>query len=396
MMRHRRTADGKRTVWGCFFLLVIPALLFFPSFCGAIDTTARERSRLTPQEQTYVRDHKKVTLCVDPDWVPFERLDATGRHVGIAANLLELVSARTGVEFELVPTKNWNESLAFSKSGRSTVLSFLNQTVDRSEWLIFTAPLFSDPNVFITREEHPFIADPASLENESIVFPEGTAMEELVRGRYPNLLVKHAASEEKAMDMVSSRRASMTLRSLIVAAYTIRKQGLFNLKIAGQLPMYRNHLRIGVRKNEVVLRNILNKGVLSIMPLERGRAVNEHVSINVQTAVDPGCCMAAARSWHSSPCCGGTGPTACDGSMRLCGAFQARTCSPALPTACASSAIWKVPWRGQEGLKPRFRWCCSMWITSKISTTRMGTLWVIWCSRTLPPSPARRCAWATA
>lgn len=140
MMRHRRTADGKRTVWGCFFLLVIPALLFFPSFCGAIDTTARERSRLTPQEQAYVRDHKKVTLCVDPDWVPFERLDATGRHVGIAADLLELVSARTGVEFELVPTKNWNESLAFSKSGRCTVLSFLNQTVDRSEWLIFTAP----------------------------------------------------------------------------------------------------------------------------------------------------------------------------------------------------------------------------------------------------------------
>ena len=79
----------------------------------------------------------------------------------------------------------------------------------------------------------------------------------------------------------------MTMRSLIVAAYTIRKNGLFNLKIAGQLPLYMNHLRIGVRKGEGVLRNILDKGVQSITPQEKGRVVNQHVAINVQTMLDP-------------------------------------------------------------------------------------------------------------
>jgi len=285
-MQHQRTPEKKRTLLGCSLGLAILALLFVPAYCAAF-YTAPESVRLTQQEQAYVRENKKVTLCVDPDWVPFEQINAGGRHAGIAADLLELVAERTGLEFELVPTRDWNESLTFSKSGRCKVLSFLNQTTERSEWLIFTAPLFSDPNVFITREEHPFIADPASLEHESIVFPVGTAMEELVRERYPNLLIKHAASEDIAMDMVSNRQASMTLRSLIVAAYTIRKHGLFNLKIAGQLPMYMNHLRIGVSKNEVVLRNILNKGVLSVTAQERGRAVNQHVSINVQSAVDP-------------------------------------------------------------------------------------------------------------
>lgn len=43
---------------------------------------------LTPTEMVYLREHKKVTLCVDPDWVPYEQIDASGKHVGIAADLL--------------------------------------------------------------------------------------------------------------------------------------------------------------------------------------------------------------------------------------------------------------------------------------------------------------------
>jgi len=78
----------------------------------------------------------------------------------------------------------------------------------------------------------------------------------------------------------------MTMRSLIVAAYTIRKEGLFNLKISGQLPNYANNLRIGVLKTEPMLRDVLNKGVASITPTERVEIVNRHVAINVQSGVD--------------------------------------------------------------------------------------------------------------
>ena len=285
----QRAAATNRTIKLLCSGLAWLFLLSLPGMACAFDTAVSHLGdvALTPTEMAYLREHKKVTLCVDPDWVPYEQIDASGKHVGIAADLLALVADRTGLEFELVRTADWNESLAFSKSGQCKVLSFLNQTPERSEWLIFTSPLFSDPNVFITREEHHYISDPAALEHESIVFPEGTAMEGLIRERYPNLEIKLVRSEDEAMKMVSSRRSSMTMRSLMVAAYTIRTNGLFNLKIAGQLPMYMNHLRIGVRKSDVTLRNILDKGVMSITPQERGRVVNQHISINVQSAINP-------------------------------------------------------------------------------------------------------------
>ncbi len=265
----------------------MPALLLLLLlFCMPTWSVAAASVEMTAEEKAYIATHERVTYCVDPDWEPFEIITADGQHEGIAADLIRLAASRSGLTLELVLTKDWDDSIAASKAGRCTMLSFLNQTPKRNEWLVFTEPLFTDSNVFITREGHPFIVDPASLNGESIVFPSGTSMEERIRTDYPNLRAITVDSEKAAIDMVSSKQASMTLRSLIVAAYTIRKEGLFNLKIAGQLPNYTNNLRIGVIRREPLLRDILNKGIAAITPMERGQIINRHVSIQVQTGID--------------------------------------------------------------------------------------------------------------
>ncbi len=105
----------------------------------------------TPQEQAYLSQKRTVTMCVDPDWAPFERLDENGTHVGIAADLIQLVVQRTGLDIKPLPVRTWDESLAASKDGRCQIMSFLNQTPERERWLRFTSPIFLDPNVLITR-----------------------------------------------------------------------------------------------------------------------------------------------------------------------------------------------------------------------------------------------------
>ncbi len=237
-------------------------------------------------EKAYIKNAGTVTLGVDPDWPPFEWINEKGEHAGIAADLIQLVSERTGLKFNVVKTKSWDETLAMSKAGGCQGLSFLNETTNRDDWLLFSEPIFSDPNVFITREEHPYIADLDYFSNETMVLPSGTAMEELIRTRYPKIAIINVASEKEAIRMVSEKKADITMRSLVVAAYTIKKEGLFNLKIAGQLPEYTNKLRMAVNKDEPILRDILSKGIATITPEERWQIVNRHVSIQVQTETD--------------------------------------------------------------------------------------------------------------
>lgn len=246
-----------------------------------------EKVSLTPEEKRYLTGLGPIKVCPDPDWIPFEHVDEHGNFTGIAADLLHLLAQRLNIEFTYVFPANWDEAVALSKSGQVHILPFLNQTPAREEWLVFTEPLMVDPNVFITREEHPYIADISQLSNKTIVFPTGTSMEERIRRDFPNLIVANVQRENEVFQAVSNRSADMTLRSLTIAAYTIRKEGLFNLKIAGQAPdNYINRMRLGVLKSEPMLRDILNKGIALLSPGEREEIINRHVNITVIKPMD--------------------------------------------------------------------------------------------------------------
>lgn len=264
--------------------------LFLPT--GKADTIIN----FTEKQKLWLQQHGPVTMCVDPDWEPFESIDENGKHVGIAADLLELISLRSGVIFQLVITENWEQSLEYSKQGKCQVLSFLNSTPQREEWLIFTDPYFSEHNVFITREEHDFISDPARLSNHSMVLPRGTSIEERIRNDYPNLELILVESESDAMKMVDKKKADMTMRSLSMAAYTIKKEGYFNLKIAGRLPRYSNQLSMGISSDLPLLKDILNPAIATITPQEIEQATHNHISINIVSPPNYKVIMAVAAA----------------------------------------------------------------------------------------------------
>lgn len=241
---------------------------------------------LSIAQKQYLSEKKEITMCVDPEWEPFESIDEKGVHQGIAADLIRLVSERTGVAIKLIKTATWEESLELSKTNKCDILSFLNQTPQREQWLIFSDTLLSDPNVIITREDHPYVVNLSEVHNETVALPQGTMLEERLRKDFPSLKIISAKTEEESMSMVSQKKADMTIRSLIVSENAIRKEGLFNLKIAGQPNNYENIFSIGVLKSEPILISILNKGIHSITDEEKEQIVNKHTAIVLQKESD--------------------------------------------------------------------------------------------------------------
>lgn len=266
-------------------ILLCVAFFGLLSVAQAAGTTPKT-VQYTDEEKAYILKADVVTMCVDPDWAPFERIDENGRHEGIAADLIQLVAQRAGIKIALYPTQNWDESLAASKQKRCQIMSFLNQTPAREQWLSFTKPIFFDPNIIISREEHDYIGDLHGISGQTVALPRGTMVEERIRNDYPNLGIVLTESEQESVALVSERKADLTIRSLIVAAYAIKKEGLFNLKIAGQVPEMTNQLRIGVLKDEPLLRAILDKGIATLTPQDREAISNKHVSIQVQRGID--------------------------------------------------------------------------------------------------------------
>lgn len=241
---------------------------------------------LSSEEQAYLQNLGPLKVSVDPEWYPFEEIDADGNYRGIAADLLEIISSRLGIEFEIIPTVDWNQSIEYFKSGKSDLLACLNQTPERNNFMLFTDVYFTDPNVLITREEHHYISKIADVSGETVVLPRGTSIEELVNDKFPELKVILVDNETEAMEYVTTKKADLTIRSLTMGAYIIKTEGYFNLKIAGQLPAYDNEFRIGVNPTMPELQQILNKGISSLTQEEVQMVINKHISINIQKGFD--------------------------------------------------------------------------------------------------------------
>jgi diguanylate cyclase (GGDEF)-like protein len=273
---------------GLFGFMLAPSVAEAPVAAGRAAPTPQ----LTDAERAYIARRGPVTMCVDPDWEPFERITAEGRHEGIAADLVQLVAQRVGLTIVLHRTRSWDESLASSRAKECEILSFLNDTPARRAWLAFTAPIFSDPNIIVTRDEHPYVGDLHGIVGEIVALPRGTMVEERIRVLYPQLGIVTTDSEQAAVELVSGGEADMTIRSLVVAAFSIRKEGLFNLKISGQVPELSNQLSIGVAKDETTLRTILDKGVATLTAQDRETISNRHVSVLIQR--DPDYTLVAA------------------------------------------------------------------------------------------------------
>ncbi len=274
----RRHRPAQSTI--IFLARALFSLALFAPIASAADVV------LTEEERVYLDSTQEVTFCVDPDWAPFESIDKAGGYFGIGADLLQLVANRVGMKLRLVETTDWQESMLASRRGDCALINFVVQSPERDEWLIFTDPLLNDVNVFITREEHPFIVDLVALAGETIALPDGVTTVARIQNDFPNLNMMITNDERTAFEMVSERRADLTMRSLIVAAYTIKTEGWFNLKIAGQAQDYNNLMRIGVSGRNTMLRNILNKGIATITEQERNQIVDSHILITVTTGID--------------------------------------------------------------------------------------------------------------
>ena len=241
---------------------------------------------LSKQEQQFLQQKNLYKLCVDPQSSPFEEITPEGIYKGITADLVEKIARRLGIVLKIQQALTWDDSLKLAKSGQCDILTFITPSEETHKWLLFSNPLFSDPNVFITREEHPYIEDVSTLAQESIAIPIVSDLFTRFSKEFENLVVIPVSTKEEALSMVSRQKADMTIRSMIAAAYTIKKEGIFNLKVAGEPHGYANIIRLSVMNNESLLLDLLNKAIATITQEDKELSVNKHIAIVIDRGIN--------------------------------------------------------------------------------------------------------------
>lgn len=235
---------------------------------------------LTDEEKDFLNTQPTVTMCVDPDWMPYEAI-IDGKHSGIGAEIIALIAERSGLTIQLVQSQTWSESLSLFKNKQCDVLSMLNQTAKRDAFMNYTRPYYSGHVVFVANNDHPFIADPSEVQDKRVVLTKGYSISEFIKRDFKDIEIIEVENYNTAFDMVASGEADLTADYLISSGERIQKRGLFSLKIAGNTP-YKNDLRMGVQKDRPLLRSILDKYVATLNAHEVHSIVNKWRTVRYQ------------------------------------------------------------------------------------------------------------------
>lgn len=243
------------------------------------------KSNLSIDEKNYLAN-KNMTLnvCIDNNWMPFEKKE-NGKHMGISAEIMELIAKDLKIRLKLVDTKNWSETLEFAKERKCDILPMTMKTPQRLQYLNFTDSYIESPYVLATSKDRVYVNDIKDVISKDIALVSGYAHTEILKKRYPNKVFTEVSSVSEGLKLLNEGKIYGFLDALITIAYEVQKENYIDIKISGTFNDNWN-MAIASRSDEPILNSILQKSLNKITDAQKREIFNKWFQLRVDEKID--------------------------------------------------------------------------------------------------------------
>jgi len=239
---------------------------------------------LTKKEKEYIQNKKSIKMCIDPNWLPFEKID-NKKHIGVTADYFKIIEKYLDTSIELVPTSSWSESIEYAKQRKCDIFSLAMETQERKKYMNFTSPYIKGPLVLATKSEVPFIVDIENLKNKKIGIPKDYSAKEVMQKKYSHLTIVDVNDVKEGLRKVSDGELFGFIGTLPSIGYVMHKEFAGELKIASKFDESWE-LSIAVRNDDITLLNILQKALNSVDDTQVNSILNKWVYVKYEKGVD--------------------------------------------------------------------------------------------------------------
>jgi len=237
-------------------------IFFLPLFGG--EKVRDNKINLTQDEIAWLATNPVLKFAVDPKWSPIENINKENIYEGMNADLLAKISEISGIKFQLVPTKEWPESVELSKNGKVDMLPCISKTPEREGYLNFSQTTIALNDGIFMRSDATFIDDVEDLKGFKVGVPDGTALHTLIKEKYPLLIVIPIKGTQLGIEMLADGKIDAYAGNLEVGGFVLQQLGFFNLKVVFKFPEKR-YMHIGLQKTfPAEALSIINKTLKSI------------------------------------------------------------------------------------------------------------------------------------
>ncbi|WP_414913363.1 transporter substrate-binding domain-containing protein [Pseudomonas sp. IT-P258] len=225
------------------------------------------RIQLTRIEQNWIDQHPVVTMAINETALPFTFFDEDGNLRGISADVLERISQRTGIHFEVNRVGTLQEIASHVARGESDLLPAFTSSIENEGKLSLTRPYFTSAFVLVCRTSSGQVTL-NDLAGKTLALVRGSYLYEYLRKNFPHIKIVEVAGAAEAMEMVAEDRADATINTLIGARYLISQRYSGKLRITATIGTVPGQAAFATARGSLELITILDKALLSISPSE--------------------------------------------------------------------------------------------------------------------------------
>lgn len=261
-------------------LIYLIFYIFFNTYALASSTNL-----LNEEEIQWIKEHPVLTVGIDRNFEPIEFIDENNEFKGISADYLNELGKILNIKFTIVKTKNWLDIISMTKNHKIDILTCIVPTEQRKEYLNFTKPYLSFPMVIVTNKAIGFINGIKELNGKTVAVIEGYTPQDIIERNHKNIHLVKTDNLTQALELVSSGKTFAHVGNLSRVAYLLKEKGFQNLSISG-ITEYKYDFAMGIQKDNIILQNILQKGMEAIPQKTKDEIYNKWFPVSYSQSTD--------------------------------------------------------------------------------------------------------------
>ncbi len=239
---------------------------------------------LSENEKDYLNKKQSIKMCINPDFLPFEKIE-NGEHIGITADYVKLLEDKLKIPIVLTSTKSWEESLEKSKNKECDILPLSMKTNERESYLDFTKSYVKVPLVIASKIDAPFIENVQQIGTNSLAIVKSYGFSEILKSKYPNIKFVEVTTINEGLQLVEKGKVFGFVDTLTTVGYQIQNNYLGQLKISAKLNDS-IELSIATRNDEALLNSIFDKALDDIPTYSKQKIVNNWINVNYEKEIN--------------------------------------------------------------------------------------------------------------
>ena len=245
-----------------FFLLLGLVFLF-----GVVSAEAKNSLPLNEKEKAWLAKHPVIQIGTMDAWPPMDFVNSRGQPDGIGAHFITALNKRLDNRIKIVPGP-WTEIYNAVLEHRLDALMGITPRTDREKLFNFTRPYAVIPHAIFARKGSGPFKHLSDLNGKKVGLERGFFITKVLKKEYPDIEVVLYDSTSDVLDALTKGEVDAYIGNRAVAKYIIETELISNIQQYGKITETKSVNAIGVRKDQPILRDILQKALDSMSAAE--------------------------------------------------------------------------------------------------------------------------------